>query len=155
LLVHLVEPKPADQTDPIENYRSIRNELREYDPSLGMRDEIVVISKAELGDTDEVRQALQAESDREVYVISAVTGDGLGRLTEEIMRRVQIRHAELLASGEEVTTSRETQGASTTEQRAKRLPPHLSGPTAALSDDMQAKDFHEDSVEAGGNEEST
>ncbi len=155
LLVHLVEPKPVDQTDPIENYRSIRNELREYDPSLAERDEIVVISKSELGGTDEVREALQSESGRDVYVVSAVTGEGLGELSEEIMSRVQVRHAQLIASGEEVTTSRETQGAATTQQRAKRLPPHLKGPTATLSDEMQAKDFQEDSVDATRGEEST
>ena len=35
LLVHLVEPLPTDETDPIENYQSIRSELSEYDAVAG------------------------------------------------------------------------------------------------------------------------
>ena len=47
LLVHLVEPFPVDQTDPIENI-AIWTELQEYDPSLAERDQIVVVSKSEM-----------------------------------------------------------------------------------------------------------
>ncbi len=155
LLVHLVEPAPMDQTDPLENYRAIRTELREYEPSLADRDEIVVVTKSELGNAEEVRRGLQSEAQGDVFVVSSVTGDGLNDLIEEIMRRVQIRHEQLIASGEEPSASRETAGAATTEQRAKRRPPHLSGPTASLSDDMQAKDFHTDPVESPHSEEST
>ena len=31
VLVHLVEPLPMDGTDPVENYLSLRNELKLYD----------------------------------------------------------------------------------------------------------------------------
>ncbi len=53
ILVHLVEPMPTDGSDPIENYRVIRSELLQYDPALGERPEIVVVSKAELPDSSE------------------------------------------------------------------------------------------------------
>ena len=155
LLVHLVEPAPMDQTDPVENYRAIRTELREYEPSLADRDEIVVVSKSELGNAEEVQRALQSESEGTVFVVSSATGDGLHDLVQEIMRRVQLRHEQMIASGQETDFSRETTGASTKQQRAKRLPPHLSGPTASLSDEMQAKDFHADVVETPHAEEST
>jgi GTP-binding protein len=75
-------------------------------------------------------------------------------LTQEIMRQVELRREMLIASGEEVS-SRETSGALTSQQRSKRRPPHLAGPTAALSDEMQAKDYQIDSVEATHAEEST
>jgi GTP-binding protein len=141
LLVHLIEPMPADQTDPITNYRSIRNELREYDKSLAERDEIVVVSKSELGHAEEVKQALQQECSGEIFVISAITGEGLKPLIEEIMTRVERSRAELIESGEEVVVSRETTGAMTNRQRARRTPPHLAGPTSLLTDELQAKDF--------------
>ena len=35
ILVHLVEPAPTDGTDPLENYRAIRNEVQQYDAVLG------------------------------------------------------------------------------------------------------------------------
>src|SRR5213075_2543389 len=41
ILVHLVEPLPADGSDPLANYRAVRHELEEYDPKLGERPEIV------------------------------------------------------------------------------------------------------------------
>jgi len=155
LLVHLVEPAPVDQTDPVENYRTIRTELREYEPSLADRDEIVVVTKSELGDAEAVRESLREESQGEVFVISAMSGEGLTELIEAIMARVESRRQRQIASGEEVSSTRDTAGAATSRQRAKRQPPHLTGPTAALSDEMQAKDFSVDPVDASNPEEST
>lgn len=84
ILVHLVEPLPMDQSDPVENYRLIREELSKYDEQLAERPEIVVVSKAELPGADEVRQRLAAESSRDVLLISAVTGQGLNQLVNRI-----------------------------------------------------------------------
>ena len=63
VLVHLVEPSPVDGTDPIENYRAIRGELKQYDVDLADRPEIVAVSKGELPGAEEVRERL-AEGDR-------------------------------------------------------------------------------------------
>ena len=141
LLVHLVEPSPMDQSDPIENYRAIRAELQEYDSSLAARDQIVVVSKGEMEQAEQVRQAMEQETNGPVFVISALTGQGLSELLEEIMRRVETRREQMIAAGEEVIIGREAVQAASAKQRKKRLPPHLVGPTAALSNEMQAKDF--------------
>ena len=37
ILVHLVEPEPADGTDPLANYRAIRAELEQYSDAAGRR----------------------------------------------------------------------------------------------------------------------
>ncbi|RIK83667.1 MAG: GTPase ObgE [Planctomycetota bacterium] len=84
ILVHLVEPAPMDGTDPLDNYRTIRNELVQFDPSLGERPEIVVVTKSELPSAEETRAALAAETGREVLAISAVTGQGLNQLVGAI-----------------------------------------------------------------------
>ena len=84
ILVHLVEPMPIDGSDPLENYRIIREELRQYDAQLGERPEILAVTKAELPGAAEVRDQLAATSGREVLLISAVTGQGLNRLVQEI-----------------------------------------------------------------------
>jgi GTP-binding protein len=83
ILVHLVEPMPADESDPIENYRVIRSELSQYDAKLAERPEILVVSKAELPGAEEIRDRLVAESGREVLLISAVTGQGLNQLVRQ------------------------------------------------------------------------
>lgn len=84
LLVHLVEPFPVDQTDPIENWKSIRSELKQYNESLGERPEILVMSKSELPGSDDIAKQLAAASGSEVFSISAVTGDGLKPLLNRI-----------------------------------------------------------------------
>ena len=61
ILVHLVEPAPLDGSDPLANYRAIRNELERHDARLGQRPEVVVVSKAELPGADDVRQRLSNE----------------------------------------------------------------------------------------------
>lgn len=84
ILVHLVEPSPTDGTDPLENYRVIRGELEEYSDELAARPEILVVSKAELPEAKEIRDTLAADSEKEVLLISAVTGEGLDQLIHRI-----------------------------------------------------------------------
>ncbi len=91
ILVHLVEPMPVDGSDPLENYRVVRTELEQYDAALALRPEIVVVSKAELPGSAEVRGALAAKLNREVLAISAVTGQGLDRLLQAMIRELDAR----------------------------------------------------------------
>ncbi len=88
IIVHLVEPLPLDESDPVENYRSIRNELVRYNSQLGERPEIVAVTKSELPGAAEVRDRLAAEADGDVLLISAVTGDGLPQLTARIVSQL-------------------------------------------------------------------
>jgi GTP-binding protein len=107
ILVHLVEPMPADGTDPLENYRAIRAELERYDPGLCCRPEIVVVTKADLSGAEDVRRRLaeviiegekSAKVDcppsfntctNEVLLCSAVTGQGLNELVGRIAAALQ------------------------------------------------------------------
>ena len=89
VLVHLVEPMPMDGTDPLENYRSIREELTEYRVKLGERPEVIAVTKAELPGAKEVRDQLAEQTGKEVQLISAVTGEGLNKLTGAIARMLQ------------------------------------------------------------------
>ncbi len=137
LLVHLVEPEPTDQSDPLDNYRAIRSELSQYDKALAERDEILVVTKSEMPQAAEVAERLREETDRPVLLISAMTGAGLNEFTEAVMTRVQQRRKAQLEAGEDVPVLRESQLA--TEKR--KVPPHLRGATSQLSNEHQAKDF--------------
>lgn len=97
LLVHLVEPTPMDSSDPVANYHAIRRELSLYDAKLGERPEIVVVTKAELPDAEEVRQRLADDIKTEVMAISAVTGEGLNQLLYAIVRHLDERPAAVAA----------------------------------------------------------
>ena len=86
ILVHLVEPQPADGTGPVANYRAIRQELEKHDRELGLRPEIVAVTKADLPGAEDVQRKLAEELGREVLLISAVTGQGLNTLAGTIAR---------------------------------------------------------------------
>ena len=141
LLVHLVEPAPVDESDPIENYQAIRAELADYDDSLAERDEIIVVTKSEIEGAKDVSESLRSVADHDVLLISAVTGEGLSELTQVIMDHVRKRRAEMIEAGEEVTILRQTDLESDVATVKKRVPPHLAGPTANLSNELQAKDY--------------
>lgn len=93
ILVHLVEPFPADETDPLENYKTIRAELEQYSVELGQRPEILVMTKAELPGSAEVFESLRQETGREMILVSAVTGQGLNVLINRIADMLQQRNA--------------------------------------------------------------
>jgi GTP-binding protein len=94
VLVHLVEPLPTDGTDPLENYRAIRHELKEYSQELGERREILVVSKGELPEANELRLLLQRETGKPVLLISAVTGEGLAELNRAIVAALDAQQTE-------------------------------------------------------------
>jgi GTP-binding protein len=93
ILVHLVEPKPDDRTDPAANYRAIRGELEQFDPELLGREEIVAVTKADLPRAAEVRDRLAGQIERRVLLISAVTGQGLNELVAAIVQVLDGRKA--------------------------------------------------------------
>ncbi len=84
LLVHLVDAVPADGSDPVANYRTIRSELEAYSPALAARPELLVVTKLDLTGSAEARERITAELCREVLPISAVTGKGIPPLIHRI-----------------------------------------------------------------------
>jgi GTP-binding protein len=102
LLVHLVEAVPLDGSDPLQNYRTIRNELAQYSPRLAERPELLVATKMDVTGAEEARQRLEGELKREVPGISAVTGRGIPQLLHRIVESlVELRKsAEPAADGQ-------------------------------------------------------
>jgi GTP-binding protein len=94
ILVHLVEPEPLDGTDPVANYRAIRDELVRYDEKLGQRPEIIAVTKADLPSAPAARDRLAAELGRPVLLTSAVTGQGLNELIAAVMRTLDDKREE-------------------------------------------------------------
>jgi GTP-binding protein len=113
VLIHLVEPDPMDQTNPVENYHQIRKELELYNPELLKRPEILCVSKAELPDASAAVELLQEDDPNlKVNVISAVTGQGidaLKRMVMDILIQDKEREAEAAAQEGAVNSSSEPQ----------------------------------------------
>jgi GTP-binding protein len=84
VLVHLVEALPSDGSDPVANYRTIRQELELYSPRLAQRPEILVVTKLDLTGAQEASERIAHELCREVLPLSAVTGKGIPALVQRI-----------------------------------------------------------------------
>jgi GTP-binding protein len=91
ILVHLIEPCPLDDSDPVTNYHAIHRELEQYDASLVARPEIPVVTKCELPGAADVRARLADVLQTDVLLVSAVTGQGLNQLVHAITRRLDGR----------------------------------------------------------------
>ena len=88
ILIHLVEPAPADGSDPLANYLAIRSELEKFDSELAARTELLAVSKAELPESESVVERFRSELKKEPFLFSAVTGVGLDRLINAAAERL-------------------------------------------------------------------
>ena len=77
-LLHLVEVMPVDGSDPVSNYRAIREELERYSSELAAKDEIVVLNKVDLLPPDE-RDAILATIASELGLDPVITCSGATR----------------------------------------------------------------------------
>lgn len=97
VLLHVVDACPGDGSAPIEHYRAIRDELMHYSAQLAEKPELVVLSKMDLFDDDESRdaavkafsRALRVEgATTEVLPVSGITNLGLAPLLERLWSMV-------------------------------------------------------------------
>jgi GTP-binding protein len=92
VLLHLVDPFPEDGSDPVENYRVVRGEVRAYGRALAERPEILGVTKTDRAPSpqalEDVLSRLAAEADRDVHPLSARTGEGLRDLVTALVAGV-------------------------------------------------------------------
>jgi GTP-binding protein len=95
LLLHLVDIAPLDESmDPAQQVRQIERELFDYSPKLADKERWLVLNKKDLL-SEEAYAAKSAELlevlnwQGPVYGISAVTGEGTGQLTADLMVRLE------------------------------------------------------------------
>ncbi len=91
VLVHLVDIAPADGSDPLANYRLIREELARYSPMLAEKPEVIALNKADLLDdadakaaADRFRRELKIGRGDTLVVISGATRLGTRELLDHL-----------------------------------------------------------------------
>jgi GTPase len=91
LLVHVLDLKPLDGSDPAENFDTVEAELREHGHGLAGLPRLLALSKSDLVPLEEAREAVERWRERlgvEVFATSAATGEGLEELSGAIFRNV-------------------------------------------------------------------
>ena len=87
LIVHVLDVSGMEGRDPMEDYRKINKELAAYNERLSSRPQIIAANKMDLPDARSnypaIESALKAEG-REVFPVSAATGEGLQPLVQRI-----------------------------------------------------------------------
>ena len=92
LLVHVLDLKPLDGSDPEQNFETVEAELREHGHGLAALPRLLALSKADLVPPEEAAEAVERWRERlgvEVFATSAATREGLEELSNAIFRHVQ------------------------------------------------------------------
>lgn len=91
LLLHVVDAAGTDGRDPCEGFDLINAELAAYSPELATREQIVAANKCDALSDDTVLERLRAHiAPRELYVISAATGEGVKALLSGCAERLAV-----------------------------------------------------------------
>jgi GTP-binding protein len=102
VIAHLVDVSSESGRDPVEDFDTIRNELKLYDAAMLTRPQVVVATKTDAVDDPARITALQKRAKKlklPFFQISAVSGEGLPALLEALWLPIaEGREAERLAA---------------------------------------------------------
>ena len=133
LLVHLVDPMGFDGKSPLQSVRAIEKELKLYSTKLAKKPVIYAMNKMDLtGAADALKKLRKHLKGKKIFAISAVSGEGVASLIEEIARRLQTIKPEVEEPDEpvdfrkfifenEFTVEREDDGFHVTGKKVERL----------------------------------
>lgn len=88
MLVHIVDISGLEERDPYEDYIKINNELKKYGQGVQKLKQIIVANKCDVYGAEEKLKEFKAKigKGKKVIPISAITGDGLEKVKEEILK---------------------------------------------------------------------
>jgi len=89
ILVHILDIMPTDGSDPVDNYKAIRNELEQHSKALAQKQEVIVANKIDLDPDGKIVKELTEKLQQPVHPISAVTGSGIKELSELLWQKVK------------------------------------------------------------------
>ena len=89
VLIHVVDAAALEGDDPVENVKKINEELKEYNPELMKRPQVIAANKTDIPQAKENVQRLKEVYEKEgyqVFPISAATNKGLDALLEAVAK---------------------------------------------------------------------
>ena len=88
VLVHVVDAASTEGRDPVEDIKTIMNELKGYDESLLDRPQVIAANKVDAiydEENDNIKRIREAFPDIKVFPISGVSGKGIPELLYELV----------------------------------------------------------------------
>ena len=94
LLLHVVDISCFEGRDPIEDVKTINNELKKYSPELAQRPQIIIANKCDALDEElvdiEAFENFVDENEWEMLYVSAATGEGLENMVHLVSERLKL-----------------------------------------------------------------
>ena len=87
LLLHVIDVSGSEGRNPVDDFYTINNELKQYSEKLSKRKQIIVANKIDAMQDEKSFKELQEvakENNMEIFKISAVTGEGLSELIKHV-----------------------------------------------------------------------
>ena len=104
LLLHLIDVSGVSGRNPVEDFNVINNELKKYSEKLAQRKQIIVASRADIIQDEELYNNLKIlaeEKNMEIFKISSVTGEGVKELLDYVSKTLKDLPKENLYEEEE------------------------------------------------------
>lgn len=92
LLIHMIDAAGVDGRDPLEDFHQINAELRQYQPALAARPQLVVLNKLDLPSAQDNLERLRRElpvPPEDIFAIAAATHAGVTSLLERVARHLR------------------------------------------------------------------
>lgn len=106
LLLHVIDVSGMEGRNPIEDFNTIQEELKQYSEKLSQRKQILVANKVDVMQDEMLYQGLEQLAKKrkmEIYKISAVTGEGIDALMNHVTQVLKELPKEELIEVEEKT----------------------------------------------------
>ncbi|MFC1548998.1 GTPase ObgE [Candidatus Omnitrophota bacterium] len=89
VLVHIVDMVPADNSDPVENFNKLENELRLYSEEVYCKPRVIAANKMDMPGAGENFRKFSGTIGDKVWPISALNGKGLKELVINTYKKVK------------------------------------------------------------------
>ncbi|MBO7213932.1 MAG: GTPase ObgE [Clostridia bacterium] len=90
LLCHVVDISGVEGRNPIEDYKTINKELKNYSKTLASLEQIIVLNKCDLfGAEENVKEFKKKVKGKKILTVSALTGDGKEELIKILAEKLR------------------------------------------------------------------
>lgn len=90
LIVHVIDISGSECRDPVEDYKAINQELKKFSPAVSKLPQIIALNKVDsLLDDEQVKRFKGAIRGKKIFLISAVTRDGIPALVQAVYDKLE------------------------------------------------------------------